>query len=308
MALAGDPSDRYGGAVLALTVDALRATAQVLDSGGNDEAAPCAPNLVAAAVARFARLHAPEAAEAAVGCTTSIPRSVGLGESSAIVIAVLRALCLRFDVTLTPFQLAMLALAVEVEELGIAAGPQDRIAQSYGGLTFMDFAAGAYETLDPEHLPPLLVAWRASAASPSGPVHDDLRARFERGDPVVLRSLRVLADAAHEARAAVIAGDREALGRAADASFDARAAMLSLDPRHVELVELARDAGAAANYAGSGGAVVCVCQDADVQADAHATLIAAGCDVLPIRRKERACARRTQRPWTRAGWKRSPMA
>ena len=284
VALAGNPSDAFGGAVLALTIDSLRAIARVLDGadGGLDGADDdcCAPDLVAAAVARFAAVHCADAAGAAIGCETSIPRRVGLGGSSAIVIAVLRALCLRFDVALSPLELAMLALAVEVEDLGIAVGPQARIAQAFGGLTFMDFAAERYEPLDPAHLPPLLVAWHASAAASSRPIRDDLRDRYDRRDPSVLRSLEILVDAAHEARAAVVAGDHEALARAADASFDARAAMIELDPRHVELVELARDAGASANYAGSGGAIVCVCRDADVQADAHGALRAAGCEVL----------------------------
>src|SRR5581483_8751307 len=193
VALAGNPSDGYGGAVLALTVDGLRARAWIAP----DPQECVAPELVAATVARFARLHAPGAAGTAVGCATAIPRSVGLGGSSAIVIAVLRALCVQNNVTLEPLELAELALAVEVEDLGIAAGPQDRIAQAFGGLTFMDFARSQYASLDPEHLPPLLIAWRASTSAPSGPVHDDLRARYDAGDPAVRRAITALTDAAH---------------------------------------------------------------------------------------------------------------
>ena len=37
--------------------------------------------------------------------------------------------------------------------------------------------------------------------------------------------------------------------------------MLALDPRHVEMIECARAAGAGANYTGSGGAIVAVCRD-----------------------------------------------
>ena len=67
--------------------------------------------------------------------------------------------------------------------------------------------------------------------------------------------------AARAARDALLDGDHRALCRAVDASFDARARMMALDPLHVEMVTCARAAGAAANYAGSGGAVVCVCAD-----------------------------------------------
>ena len=50
-----------------------------------------------------------------------------------------------------------------------------------------------------------------------------------------------------EARACALErGDHATLRACADASFDARARMMSLDPRHVEMVEIARAAGAAA--------------------------------------------------------------
>ena len=56
--------------------------------------------------------------------------------------------------------------------------------------------------------------------------------------------------------------------------------MLELDPRHVAMIELARAAGAGANYAGSGGGVVCVCRDATHQADVFDALTLAGCTAL----------------------------
>jgi hypothetical protein len=80
------------------------------------------------------------------------------------VIATLRALGQLHQVDLRPAALAAFALAVETEDLGIAAGPQDRVAQAYGGVTYMEFAAPPrYESL-PGRLPPLLIAWRATAA------------------------------------------------------------------------------------------------------------------------------------------------
>src|SRR5438270_7230000 len=61
---------------------------------------------VEATVRRFARLLAPDAATAALRWRTSVPRGVGLGGSSAIVISTLRALCELQGVTLAPDGLA----------------------------------------------------------------------------------------------------------------------------------------------------------------------------------------------------------
>ena len=42
--------------------------------------------------------------------------------------------------------------------------------------------------------------------------------------------------------------------------------MMRLDPRHVALIRAARERGASANYAGSGGAIVAVCRDTEHRA------------------------------------------
>ena len=105
-------------------------------------------------------------------------------------IATLRALCQLHEIVLEPNRLAALALAVELEELGIQAGPQDRVVQTYGGLTFMDFSgAGEYEQLDPELVPPLLIAWRPEAAGHSGATHSRLRERHAAGEPQVRETM-----------------------------------------------------------------------------------------------------------------------
>jgi glucuronokinase len=281
-ALAGNPSDGYGGAVVALTLSGLRAQASAWASP-ELEVVP-ESDLVRAAVTRLAREHMPAATRTAVGWSTSIPRHVGLGGSSAIVIATLRAVCSLHGISVSSGELASLALAVEVEDLGIAAGLQDRFAQAYGGLIFMDFApwAGphAYESLDESLLPPVLVAWRESAGGDSGAVHAPLRDRHASGEPAVLHCLGELAALARGARAALLAGDRAELARCVDGSFEARRRMLALDPRHTELIECARVSGASANYTGSGGAIVAVCPDQSVHARAARALRAIGCQTL----------------------------
>jgi len=282
-ALAGNPSDGYGGAVLAVAVEAFAAEAVVV--------ADCSPNtggsaLVDATVRRFCREFLPgqEPGANRVEWSTTIPRSVGLGGSSAIVLAVLRALSELHDVSLEADALAELALSIEVDDLGIAAGMQDRVAQSYAGVTFMEFGADPprYERLQGASLPPLLLAWRADAAGSSGTVHGDLRSRHRRDDPVVLESIAELGSLARRARAAALAGDGAELARCADRSFDARARMLELDPRHVEMIELARRHGAGANYTGSGGAVICVCEGERHRDAVALALAASGCSTLSI--------------------------
>jgi glucuronokinase len=247
-ALAGNPSDGYAGAVLAVCVPRLAARAHATPAG--EPRSDPRSALVDATIARFA--HGP----CAVRWETTVPREVGLGGSSAIVTATVRALCVLHGRALEPDELAEMVLAVEVEDLGIAAGPQDRYAQAHEGLVLMDFAAARprVEHLDPGLLPPLYLAWRSGAAEASHAVHGGLR---ERGDePRVRPAMARLAGQARAAAQALHEADHAAFAAALDASFDERAALLDLDSRHAAMVSAARATGASANYAGSGGAIV----------------------------------------------------
>jgi glucuronokinase len=273
-ALAGNPSDGYGGAVLATCVPELAARATAAAAPDSLSDPPSA--LVDAAIARYGR------GPCAVRWSTTVPREVGLGGSSAIVTATVRALCALHGHALNPDELAEMALAVEVEDLGIAAGPQDRYAQAHEGLVLMDFAGARprMQPMRPALLPALYLAWRSGAAEASHAVHGGLR---ERGDePRVRAGMRRLAGLARAAARALEDGDHDAFARALDASFDERAALIDLDPRHVAMVRAARAAGASANYAGSGGAIVGTLPVDGLEPEARA-LRALDCEVMTPR-------------------------
>ena len=150
-----------------------------------------------------------------------------------------------------------MVLAVEVEDLGIAAGPQDRYAQAHEGLVLMDFAGARprVERLDPALLPPLYLAWRSDAAEASHAVHGGLRDRAREprraGGDGAARRPRARGARRPARRATTRPSPPPSTPR-----FDERAALLDLDPRHDAMVHAAGAAGASANYAGSGGAIV----------------------------------------------------
>jgi glucuronokinase len=270
-ALAGNPSDGFAGAVLACCIGELRAWASAEHAAEPASDPPSA--LVDAAIARFGR------GPCVVRWGTDVPREVGLGGSSAIVTAAVRALCALHGHALQAGEVAEMVLAVEVEDLGIAAGPQDRYAQAHGGLLLMDFAGPQprVERLDPALLPPLYLAWRSDTAQTSHAVHGGLRERA--AEPAVRRAMARLAGHARAARDALLGGDRASFAAALDDSFDEREALLELDPRHVAMVRAARETGASANYAGSGGAIVGTLPPAGPEPVARA-LTSLGCEVI----------------------------
>jgi glucuronokinase len=306
-ALAGNPSDGYGGAVVSVPVAAKSATVSLRPSGvfEIDAAASGIHDLVHASIRTYTRHrdHRPAGRArprgraaplppCAIDVRTTIPRSVGLAGSSAIVIAVLRALAKHDHAEpFGPDELASLALAVEVDELGFAAGLQDRVVQAYDKPMLMQFdpahsrqvagfTMGTYSTIDQPVPGSLYVAYRPDDAEPSDTIHRRLRSRFDDGDRRVHDAMSMLAEQALLAHDAIRSGDVTALGAAMDASFDIRRSVMDLRPGHIEMIEVARRAGAWANFAGSGGAVTVLVDDATPTKASLSALRAIGCDIV----------------------------
>lgn len=201
---------------------------------------------------------------------SDIPFGVGLGGSSAIARAILGAL-MRFnelsDAAIPlPIQPTII-LEAETQELGISAGPQDRVVAVYGGLMYMDFTPeamarndglyGDFHRLDPAFLPPLYIAWAEHLSKSSGAVHNTMRYRAQvEHDPRVLEVMRQKVLLVDEARSALEAGRKNELGRLLDQDFDLRKSVYQLSPGNLEMVAIARQNGSHANNSGSGGAVV----------------------------------------------------
>jgi glucuronokinase len=252
--------------------------------------------LVKATVKKFVeycwrRGHALHERNFSVRYQSNIPRQVGLAGSSAIIVATLRCLMEFYGVEI-PLQVQpSLVLSVETDELGIAAGLQDRVIQVYEGAVSMDFSrrtmheecglrCGVYEPLDPVILPPLYVAFSSDVSEPTEVIHNHLRARYEQGDKDVVDAMARFAELTVQAREALRWGDHQRLARLIDANFDQRRSICRLPAGQVEMVERARRAGASAKFAGSGGAIVGTYPDPSTLARLEAELSSIHCRVI----------------------------
>jgi glucuronokinase len=203
---------------------------------------------------------------------SNIPQRLGLGGSSAIITASLRALCQYFNIDISlPIQ-ANLILETETRELGVPAGLQDRVIQTYQGLVYMDFSKeimdrqgyGNYERLDPALLPKVYIAYRTSLSEGTEIFHSNVRERWRAGDAEVVGAMKTWADYAERGRQALMAHDDETLDGLINANFDLRAKIFQLSQGNLEMVHAARRAGATSNFAGSGGAIVGTYKDDDM--------------------------------------------
>jgi len=203
---------------------------------------------------------------------TNIPRQVGLAGSSAIIVATLRCLMEFYGVQIPIEVQPTFVLSVETEELGISGGLQDRVVQCYEGMVYMDFdkrvehvVSGLtcynYERLDPALLPPVYIAYHNALSEPTEAFHNDIRGRYDCGEPLVVDTMKQIGRLAGQGRDALLTGDVQKLSSLIDKNFDARRSIYSLSPWQINMVETARACGASAKFAGSGGAIIGVYRD-----------------------------------------------
>ena len=174
-----------------------------------------------------------------------------------------------YKVEIAPDVLANLVLSAETDELGIRAGLQDRVIQAYEGCVYMNFeknyfskhGVGKYERIPPKKLPPLFIAYKTDLGKVSGTVLNNIRVRFEKGDPEVIESLQEMAELAEKGKKALLEGDHDVLFDLMNRNFDLRCKMMQISEENMELVQTARDCGVSAKFTGSGGSIIGMYKD-----------------------------------------------
>lgn len=269
ISLLGNPSDIYGGKCISFTFD-RQATADVqyarrcsIESQGVVERtlAYTGTHDLVKATLRLAGIRQALQVEYA----STIPVGYGFAGSSAIVIATLRALNSHCGKHWPKAEIAERALRVEVDELGISAGHQDRYTISFGGLNFMDFRGKEYlRPTDPYGLVrrlsrqelPLFVCYGGLPKS-SAMVHNPLRERFLHGDYAIKRQMDMIAKLAERGVDVIERGDWDELGHLMNENTALRDALIPPRPGDARMIEQALSYGArGAKLAGSGGAIV----------------------------------------------------
>ena len=286
--LLGNPSDGYGGRTISFAFDKFFARVLlsesnkiVIQQGENDRLEFESPQelsdhiekcgfyggvrLIKSAIKRICdycgTIGTPIDRNFSIRYSTNIPRQVGLAGSSAIVIATIRGICQFNKVAISPDTLAMLALESETA-LGIAAGPQDRVIQSYEGLMYMEFAKksqienGQFLRLSIPDNHNFYIAFSSAASEPTEVLHGNLRSKMASQDDDTITAMNDIAGLASQGKVAIESGDHELLNELIDKNFDLRQRVCQLNPSHVKMIETARNVGASAKYCGSGGAIV----------------------------------------------------
>lgn len=194
---------------------------------------------------------------------SEIPPGTGLGSSSTVSVALVKAITTAKGLKLTPREVAELASYIEIEKMAMPIGKQDQYAAAFGGLNRIEFERER-TTVTPLPLAPktraeleqhLLLFFTGSTRAASN-ILAQQKESSEKRDPQVLEALHAVKAMAFDLQAALERGEVGVLGDILHESWTRkkRFAKNVSNARLDELYDLARQQGArGGKIAGAGG-------------------------------------------------------
>jgi glucuronokinase len=147
------------------------------------------------------------------------------------------------------------------------------------------FVCGKYEELPCQLLPPLYVSYSTDFGEPTEVFHNNLRFRYDNGEQKVVEAMSQFAEITIEAKKAILNQDWGKLDSLINSNFDLRQSICNLPPEHILMVQTARSCGVSAKFAGSGGAIVGICQNENTLAILREKMENIGCKTIGINYK-----------------------
>lgn len=194
---------------------------------------------------------------------SEIPPGTGLGSSSTVTVALVKAILTGKGLKPSTYEIAELASFIEIEKMGMPIGKQDQYAAAFGGLNRIDFeraqtrvtplkVSGQTVTRLEAHL---MLFFTGSTRAAADILHQQ-KASSQKRDPKVLEALHDVKAMAFQVQTLLEQGDTDALGDILHESWERKKqfARNVSNARLNELYDLARAHGArGGKIAGAGG-------------------------------------------------------
>ncbi|MCL6431219.1 MAG: GHMP kinase [Anaerolineae bacterium] len=203
---------------------------------------------------------------------SQVPPGTGLGSSSTVAVAMIKALSALRGQPLSRKEVAELACTVEIEKMGMPIGKQDQYAAAFGGLNAITFSREgvAVEPVRarPEVIQTLerdILLFFTGTARNSADILSRQRESSARDEPRVIESLHAIKAMAKETLACLEEGDLTRYGRLLHESWQRKKQLAPgiTNPLIDECYEAALRAGAVGGKitgAGGGGFLMVYCE------------------------------------------------
>ncbi|MBI3914144.1 MAG: GHMP kinase [Chloroflexi bacterium] len=157
---------------------------------------------------------------------SEIPPGTGLGSSSTVTVAIIKAVATARGLFLSKQQIAELASQIEIEKLGAPIGKQDQYAAAFGDLNLIEFTReGATVTparISPEtrrELERSTLLFFTGGSREAASILKEQKQSSEQSDARVLAALHAVKQMAYQARDCLARGEVAEIGKLLDANW-----------------------------------------------------------------------------------------
>lgn len=192
------------------------------------------------------------------------PAGSGLGSSSTMVVAILKAYMEWLNLPLGEYDMASLAYEIEREDLGLSGGKQDQYAATFGGFNLIEFYDNHRVIVNPlrlknwirNELENSLVLYYTGTSRDSAKIIDDQIASTKKKDGHSLEGMHELKAAAHEMKECILKGNFDGFAECIRRGWEAKkktSAVIS-NPEIEQIYDfIMKNGGKAAKISGAGG-------------------------------------------------------
>ena len=192
------------------------------------------------------------------------PPGSGLGSSSTMVVAILKAYTEWLNLPLGEYDIALLAYEIERIDLGLSGGKQDQYAATFGGFNFMEFLPENRVIVNPlrikrwikNELEESLVLYYTGTSRDSAKIIDDQIKHTQKRHEKSLEAMHQLKESAAVMKEAVLKGDFSLFADCLQKGWEAKKRTSSVisNPKIEQLYDFVMShGGKAAKISGAGG-------------------------------------------------------
>lgn len=197
------------------------------------------------------------------------PSGSGLGTSSTMVVAILKAFVEWKGLPLGDYEIARLAYEIERKDLGLSGGKQDQYAAAFGGFNYMEFLQNDMVIVNPlkvkrwiiDELEASIVMYFTGRSRSSATIIDQQKKNTSSNNTKSIEAMHRIKQSAVDMKLAVLKGDMQEFSRVLGKGWEDKKKMADAisNPMIERAFEVAISAGAKSGKvsgAGGGGFII----------------------------------------------------